>query len=143
MRNTKEPPLLISQLGTLYRRLRRECENIFRQQGFPLDMDQIPVLANLYYSGPCSQLDICKDLMRDKASVNRTVSFLTKNGIATVTTDPSDKRKTIVKLTPAGEKLARQANAVIEKYDDSLSSKLSKTEREDFHALMNKLIGVK
>lgn len=134
------PPLLIAQLGTLYLGLRKECEKIFRKQDFPLDMDQIPVLAHLYYGGPSSQQEIFTVLHRDKASVNRTVAFLTKHGMATVTTDPIDRRKTIVKLTPTGLRLAKQANAVIENYDASLSSVLTKAEREQFHVLMGKLI---
>lgn len=143
MNNRKEhrgPPLLIAQLGSVHRRLRRECEGIFRQQGFPLDLDQTPVLLHLYYGGPTSQQEICATLLRDKASVNRTVAYLTKNDIVTVTTDAADRRRTIVELTPVGEKLARKANSMIEKYDASLSAALTKEEREQFHALMYKLI---
>ena len=133
------PPTLLAQIGSLYTRAHRACESEFREQGFPLDFDQVPVLLSLYYSGGASQQEIYTRLSRDKASVNRTVSFLTKKGFTTVTPDAGDRRKTIVELSPKGKDVAKQGNVILEKYDAMLSSRLTAEERKVLHDLIGKL----
>ncbi|HWK05005.1 MAG TPA: MarR family transcriptional regulator [Puia sp.] len=103
-------------------------------------MDQIPVLALLYYKDGLSQQEICSCLQRDKASVNRTVSFLSKRDMAKVVQDVTDKRKTRVELTAAGKELAIQVDAVVKKVDTILTSALTEKEVEQFYTLTNKLI---
>src|SRR6185503_4651521 len=93
------PPLLLSQIGGLYKQIYKECDRIFRDISFPLEMDQIPVLMLLYYHGSASQQEISVQLQRDKASVNRTVAFLAREDMAIVVQDATDKRKTSVELT--------------------------------------------
>ena len=135
------PPLVIAQVGGLYQRVWKECDRMFREQHFPLEMDQIPVFLMLYYAGEGrSQQEICIELNRDKASVNRTAAFLAKNELVKVTPDAADKRKTKVELTAAGKKLAGQAHAVLEKFNASLSSVLTAEEAPLFHTMMFKLI---
>jgi DNA-binding MarR family transcriptional regulator len=136
------PPYIIAQIGLVSNRLRRECDKAFRDQGFPLEMDQLQVLLSLYYSGPTSQQEICARQQRDKASVNRTVAFLLKNDIVKVEQDINDKRKTSVELTEYGQKLSIQANAVLEKFDAALAAEFTDEEKKQFDNLMKKLISV-
>lgn len=133
---------MIAQIGAVSNRLRRECDKAFRDQGFPLEMDQIQVLLGIYYTGAASQQEICYKLQRDKASVNRTVSFLLKNDMIVVNQDVDDKRKTRVELTAYGQKLSIQANAVLEKFDAALAAELTDEEKKQFGNLMKKLISV-
>ncbi|WP_183575776.1 MarR family winged helix-turn-helix transcriptional regulator [Mucilaginibacter sp. X5P1] len=136
------PPILVAQIGRLYNNMYKGCDKNFREHGFPLEMDQVPVLLSLYYTGGVSQQAICSNLRRDKASVNRTISFLVKNDIAIVIRDTVDKRKTCVKLTAKGENLAMQGDTIIEKYNTALASGLTEEERKEFNKIMLKLIGV-
>jgi DNA-binding MarR family transcriptional regulator len=136
------PPLLVSQIGGLANGVRREADKIFRIHGFPFEMDQMQVIFSLYYSGESSQQEICYRLQRDKASVNRTISVFLKKDIVEVTKDAGDKRKTCVKLTEAGTKLAAEAHAVLEKFDVALSSEFTQEERDQFNSLINKLISI-
>ncbi|XHR96030.1 MarR family winged helix-turn-helix transcriptional regulator [Mucilaginibacter sp. UC70_90] len=136
------PPYMIAQIGAASNRLRRECDKVFRDQGFPLELDQLQVLLSLYYSGPASQQEICYGLQRDKASVNRTISFLLKNDMVKVEQDISDKRKTRVELTGYGQELSVQADAVLEKFDTALAAKFTEEEKKQFDNLMKKLISI-
>ncbi len=136
------PPSLVAQIGSLYHKMQKECDKIFREQDFPLQMDQIPVLMILYYSGGASQKYISASLGRDKASVNRTISVLLKKDFVKVIPDTVDKRKTHVKLTANGEKLAKQADAILGRFDAVLSSELTEQERKELDKAMLKLIGV-
>jgi len=120
--------------------MQKESGKIFREQGFPLEMDQIPVLMILYYSGGASQKHTGTALARDKASINRTISVLLKKGLVEVIPDTIDKRKTHVKLTANGEKLAEQADAILGRFDAVLSSALTEQERKEFDKTMLKLI---
>lgn len=141
-RSTKRsaPPLMFAKVGALYHGIQRECSRVFKENGFPLEMDQIPVLLMLYYKEGASQQEICLNLQRDKASVNRTVSFLLKKDMVKVHRHAANKRKTCVELTAAGEKLAAQANVIIEKLDAFLSSALTEKEKEQFYTITPKLI---
>ena len=134
-------PLVIFQIGNLYGKIHRECDRLFREKAFPLEMDQIPVVLKLYFWGKASQQELATRLRRDKASINRTVSFLVKKDIVKVIPDAADKRKTLVELTGAGKKLAMKANGILEEFDATLSSVLSATERKQFHEIMSRLIG--
>jgi len=136
------PPSLVAQIGALYHRIYKECDKIFRGHDFPLQMDQVPVLMTLYYSGGASQKTIGTDLGRDKGSVNRTISVLLKSDLVKVIQDTVDKRKTHVELTASGEILAKQADAILARFDAVLSSELTGEERKEFDNTMLKLIGI-
>jgi len=136
------PPSLIAQIGSFYHRLYKECDKIFRGHDFPLQMDQVPVLMVLYYSGGTSQKAMGTDLGRDKASINRTISVLLKKDLVRVIQDTVDKRKTHVELTASGEKLAKQADGILGRFDAVLSSELTEQERKGFDKTMLKLIEI-
>jgi DNA-binding MarR family transcriptional regulator len=136
------PPLIVAQIGSFYHTLYKECDKIFRGHNFPLQMDQVSVLMVLYYSGGASQKDTCTALGRDKASINRTISVFHKKNLVQVIQDTVDKRKTHVELTESGKKLAKQADAILERFDAALSSELTEEEKEGFNKIMLKLIEV-
>jgi DNA-binding MarR family transcriptional regulator len=136
------PPSLVAQIGSLYHKIYKECDKIFREDDFPLQMDQIPVLMSLYYSGGASQKATGSALGRDKASVNRTIAVLLKKDFVKVIPDTVDRRKTHVELTASGEKLAKQADAILGRFNAVLSSELTEEERKALDKTMLKLIGV-
>jgi len=139
-KNTRlSPPVMIASIGALYHKIHRQCDKIFRENGFPLEMDQIPVLMRLYYSGAASQQEICSALLRDKASVNRTIALLAKKNFARVLKDATDKRKTSVELTETGNKLAAQAHILLENFNESLAATLTEDERTQFNSLALRL----
>jgi DNA-binding MarR family transcriptional regulator len=131
---------MISRVGALYHGIQKECSRVLKEREVPFEMDQIPVILMLYYRKGASQQEISLSLQRDKASVNRTVSFLLKKDIVKVHRDAANKRKTRVELTAAGEKLAAQANTAIEEVDAFLSSALTEKEKEQFYTIIPKLI---
>ena len=102
-------------------------------------MDQIPVLMRLHYSGEASQQEICSELGRDKASVNRTITFLAKKDFVRVLKDTTDKRKTNVELTEIGKKLAAQAHTLLENFNESLAATLTEDEKTQFNSLALRL----
>lgn len=140
---SRMPPLLIAQVGSLYRIIHRDCTTRFREMDFPLDLDQIPVLMLVYYREHASQQEIGTTLGRDKASINRTIAYLAKHAYVTVAADQNDKRKTIIQLTPEGKKLARLADKTINQYNNALSDVLTPEEQTKFHSIIQKLVDKK
>lgn len=139
-KNKLAPPLLVAQIGVLYRSVRKRGSELFHEQNFPLDLDQIPVLLIAWYSEGASQQELGVTLQRDKASINRTVNFLVTKGYALVQPNPGDKRKTTVTLTTEGKKLARQAHNILSEFNALLLSVLSSTEQTQFQKITDKLI---
>jgi len=133
------PPSMLAQIGGLYHKIHRGCDKIFRDQNFPLQMDQIPVLLKLYYTGRACQQEMSHELGRDKASINRTVGFLLKNDIVQVIQDKTDRRKTLVELTAVGENLAKQADATLRTFDATLSSRLTEEQIKQLSTMLLQL----
>ena len=131
---------LIAGIGALRLKVLRECDRLFREKNFPLDMDQVSVLRMLYSSPGLSQKEIGTRLQRDKASVNRTLSVFSDKGIVKVVTDKQDKRKTRIELTTEGKNLARQTETVLAKYEKYLTSLFSEEEYRAFNLLVNRLL---
>ena len=131
---------LISGIGALRLKVLRECDKLFRERDFPLDMEQVSVLRLLYSSPGLSQKEIGALLQRDKGSVNRTISVFSRKGIVKVVTDKQDKRKTRIELTTEGKALARQTGGVLAKYEKYLASLLSEGEYKVFNLLVNRLL---
>ena len=137
--SSPSPPSLISRIGFLHIRIRKECLKLFREQDFPLEVDQIPVLLFLYYTAQVTQQDISSMLERDKASVNRTISFLRQHGLVRVRPDDIDKRKTRVELTPEGKRLGKRASVVLDAFGHQLASAFTDSEMKEFDRLASKL----
>ena len=131
---------LISGIGALRLKVLRECDRLFREKNFPLDMDQVSVLRLLNSSPALSQKEIGAILQRDKGSVNRTISVFSGKGIVKVVTDKQDKRMTRIELTMEGKNLAKQTEMVLAKYEKHLASLFSEEEYQTFNLLANKLL---
>lgn len=131
---------LIAGIGALRLKLLRDCDRFFREKDFPLNLDHVSVLRLMAGEPGLTQREIGARLQRDKASVNRTITLFSEKGIVKIITDKLDKRKTSIELTTEGKKLARQAEAVLVKYEEYLASLLSEKEYQTFNQLVNKLL---
>jgi|SRR6186713_254377 len=134
------PHSVVRLVGMLHLITLRECDKIFRQQNFVLEMDQIPVILMLCYNAGWSQKEICNKLQRDKASVNRTISIMSKKGLARVVQDANDRRKTRIELTALGKEVAKQADDVIKQVNTMMTTVLTEKELQQFSSLIKKLI---
>jgi MarR family transcriptional repressor of mepA len=131
---------LIAGIGALRLMVLRECDRLFREKDFPLDMDQVSVLRLLYNSPGLSQKEIGALLQRDKASVNRTITLFSEKGIVKVVTDKQDKRKTRIEFTMEGKNLVRQTDVILAKYEKKLASIFTQEEYQTFNLLVDKLL---
>ena len=98
------------------------------------------VLAALEEYGALSQAEIGRRLGLDRNDVNGVLNRLESRHQADRQTDPADRRRNVVTLTPAGrrhlEELQQHADAV----QDELLAGLDAAERRQLHALLAKLL---
>jgi DNA-binding MarR family transcriptional regulator len=80
-------------LGRLVRRVRAESS---------VPLGQLAVLGLLERDGPQSTADLAAAQLVRHQSMARTVSLLVRAGAVDQRADPSDGRKTVLRITPAG-----------------------------------------
>lgn len=107
-----------------------------REEGLPIDMDQLPVLMCVFLGGGITQQEIATVSDRDKASVKRTLTVLEKRGLINVRPHSEDKRKTIVQTTDAGNYIAGRIREMVRLSEQELFSFLSDKARNE---LLSKL----
>ena len=72
-----------------------------------LTITQFGVLETLLHLGPLSQSEICGKLLKSGGNITLVIDNLEKSGLVRRTTDPADRRITIVSLTQSGEELIK------------------------------------
>lgn len=132
--------LIIFSVADLHKELFNKGNKAFVQEGFPIQVEQLPVLMCCYYRGAISQQEIADLSCRDKSSIQRTITYFVKHNLAEIVSDITDKRKNIVRLTENGNKLGQEIeNRVIEMDKKIFENKLTSEEKETFIALTRKI----
>lgn len=135
------PDLIIFNISTLGTYINQAGNRICHEKEFNLEMDQLPLLMLLYYTEFDSQQSIADALMRNKASVARTVSYLLKCGYVHISPGP-DKRKNSIRLSDKGMKIAAEVEKSIFNLEDKLLSEFNGAEVKRIKQLLMKLISV-
>jgi DNA-binding MarR family transcriptional regulator len=122
---------LISHVGHL---MARKANRELARLGFTLQIEQFPVLFIAYFSGDdlLSQQDIANFLQKDKSGIQRSVRTLERDGYLRVVADSEDRRKNLIRLTPAGKMIIEQAIKTTEIIDQEVMSQLTEDERDTF-----------
>ncbi|MBC3787891.1 MarR family winged helix-turn-helix transcriptional regulator [Spirosoma utsteinense] len=122
---------LISHVGHL---MARKANRELARLGFTLQIEQFPVLFIVYFSGDdlLSQQDIANFLQKDKSGIQRSVRTLERDGYLRVVADSEDRRKNLIRLTPAGKMIIEQAIKTTETIDEEVMSQLTAEERDTF-----------
>ncbi|WP_375444719.1 MarR family winged helix-turn-helix transcriptional regulator [uncultured Fibrella sp.] len=130
---------MISHVGHLMaKRANRELTRL----GFTIQIEQFPVLFVTYFAGEdlLSQQDIANMLQKDKSGIQRSIRTLERDGYLRVVPDSIDRRKNLIRLTPAGRMIIEQAIQTTEMLDQHVMSQLSEAERDAFLTTTRKII---
>lgn len=85
------------------------------------------------------RVDIADALARTASGITRMLMPMEKIGLVEKESSSRDARVSLVKVTPAGEQLFRQACVTLEEKSERLLKNLDKKEIETFLALLNKI----
>lgn len=123
------PPADLSA-GLDYVRLHLALERLFgllRRDAQPsgLSLTAASTLRNLELTGPRRLTDLATDESVTQPAMTQLVSRLERDGLAERTTDPTDGRVVLVRVTPAGTAVMQRRRAVRAKHLAELLSTLN------------------
>ncbi|CCG98145.1 transcriptional regulator, MarR family [Fibrella aestuarina BUZ 2] len=132
---------MISHVGHL---MAKKANRELTRLGFTIQIEQFPVLFVTYFAGDelLSQQDIANMLQKDKSGIQRSIRTLERDGYLRVVSDSIDRRKNLIRLTPAGKMIIEQAIQTTEMLDQQIMSQLSEAERDAFLATTRKIIAL-
>jgi DNA-binding MarR family transcriptional regulator len=138
-----------SRLQELYRRpgfMIRRCHQIaaaiFADECRELDLTttQYGILYVLSRHPGADQISLARLLGLDRSTTGMVVGRLEERQLLRRAIDPADKRKRLLELTPAGEKLLARAQPVVRRAQERLFAPFSAEERETLVKLLDRLI---
>ena len=106
---------------------------------FALDVPQWRVMAVLGRFPGLSAAEVAGFTAMDKVAVSRAVARLLGARRLLRATAPDDRRRSMLRLSPAGERIYRQIVPLARLHEDRLAGALSETERRELDRLLEKL----
>jgi DNA-binding MarR family transcriptional regulator len=135
------PMGVIGRISLSARSLSRGLDATFAS--FGLNSGEFDVLATLRRSGPPYQLTptgLFTDLMLSSGAMTNRLDRLERAGLITRAPDPTDRRGTLVGLTPHGLELIDAAIVAHLQTEEGLLAALAPDEREQLAGLLRKLL---
>ena len=126
------------RLSVLANRMTRSVARIYMQR-YKLSAPDWRTLAVLGRFGAMSANSVVERTAMDKVRVSRSVSRLLLLGFITRRTDPEDRRRAILDLTPAGLGVYRQIVPRALAVEEELLAVLTEEERTALEATLTKL----
>jgi DNA-binding MarR family transcriptional regulator len=111
----------------------------FAASGAGLRSYHYRLLAALEEWGPVGQADLGRSTSVDRSDVVTVLSELERLGLIERTVNPSNRRRNIVSITPAGSKQLRALDHVVDEIQEQVLAPLSQNERRQLTKLLRKL----
>lgn len=114
----------------------RESDVLF--SSFGLRLKEWRLLMLLASCGPLTNSELADVANMNEATISRTVTNLIEKGLLTSASVPTDRRRTMLALTPDGAKLYHEIAAHRIATFDRLESCLTQNERQTFYNVLDK-----
>ena len=133
--------VLDQQIGFLMRVAMQRHTAIFMSL-IPHDLTQtqFAALAKLVDVGTCSQNHLGRLIYLDAATIKGVVDRLRVRNLVTIEVNPKDRRRSMVAVTKAGERIARQATALARRITKETLAPLRPIEQRQIVRLLQKMI---
>ena len=132
-----EAPRLWIILVRCHRALSKIAERSIEETG--LGLTDFAALEALLHTGPQTITEIQGRVLLASGSMTAAVDRLEKRGLIRRTSSPGDRRVKLLKLTPAGKRVAEAAYGRHAAELESAMSVLNATEKRELRALLKKL----
>jgi DNA-binding MarR family transcriptional regulator len=119
---------LLSQTARLGK---RALDDRLAEQG--LHLRHMAVLAALADGGPVSQLELARRLRIDPGDMTAIIDGLEGQSLVTRTVDPGDRRRRVIRPTPAGTARLKRLVDLAEEVADDVLAPLSPAHRRRLH----------
>ncbi len=125
---------LIRSVNTLLAAVRRDSP---LPEG--MSQSQFEVLEALLHCGPLCQREVSHKILKSTGNITMVVDHLERDGLVQRTTDASDRRMTIVALTPEGQRKIEEYFPVHAGAIAASMASLSESEQKNLGELCKKL----
>lgn len=112
-------------------------------EGFAADRmrrHHFTVLVSLAEQGPTSQAELGRRLTIDRSDMVAVIDDLERDGLVARARDERDRRRNVVRLTPAGTAALERLDARVEAAQDALLEPLSDGERRELRRLLTRVV---
>jgi len=130
-------------LGLLVAAVRRGARQLLtaRLAALGLQVQEFWILVGIAEHGPCAQAELAAILRLDVAAISRVTRALQARGLVRARRDAADRRRVLIGLGPAGEKLARTLRPVAADIRGTIDSALDPAELAATCAALRKVAG--
>jgi DNA-binding MarR family transcriptional regulator len=125
----------------LLTRLSRDVYRRATEDVIGIRLKQFIALDYLREQGGTTQQQLGETLHLDKNNCVILLNDLEEDGYVERLRDPSDRRRHLVTMTPAGERALKQAEEKLETLEEDVVGELSAEERATLAALLRKALG--
>lgn len=98
------------------------------------------VLVALDELGPASQATLGRRLSIDRSDMAAVIADLEREGLIARWRDEEDRRRNVVRLTPAGKRTLKRLDARLQKAQDALLAPLEAGERGELQRLLTRVV---
>jgi DNA-binding MarR family transcriptional regulator len=128
-------------VSTLLAGLGRDATARVRRAMRPLGLgaQQFLVLKQLQALGQASQAEVADALGIDRSNLAATAAELSQRQLVERTRDEGDRRRYVLRLSRAGERLLRRTDGAVAAAEDDLFAPLSQEQREQLYSLLRQL----
>jgi MarR family transcriptional regulator, lower aerobic nicotinate degradation pathway regulator len=128
-------------MTTLLAGLGREATGRVRRAMRPLGIgaQQFLLLEQLKLLGQTSQAELAEALALDPSNLATIATDLVDRGLVERNRDDVDRRRYVLRLSPAGEQLLRRTEGAMAAAEDDLLTPLDGAQREQLYALLRRL----
>ena len=128
-------------MSTLLAALGRDATARVRRAMRPLGLgaQQFLVLSQLRVLGEASQAELADAAGVDRSNLATLVNELCDRGLVARTRHELDRRRYVLRLSAAGERLLRRTDGAVAAAEDDLLSPLDETRRAQLYALLRQL----
>jgi MarR family transcriptional regulator, lower aerobic nicotinate degradation pathway regulator len=139
-----DPPRRLRQLpswltGQVARRAQRLVAEALEQEG--ARRQHFTVLASLAEDGASSQAALGRRLWIDRSDLHAILNELERDGLVARIRDEQDRRRNLVRLTPAGKAALKRLDKRIDAAQEALLEPLSVRDRRELSRLLKRLLG--
>ena len=107
---------------------------------FGLSIPEWRIIAVLQYFPGASSGELVARTGMDNVAVSRAVNHLVRMGLITRATRSSDRRRTVLDLSPSGNKVYDEITPLALRYESRLLQGLSSDERGQLDSILDKLL---
>jgi DNA-binding MarR family transcriptional regulator len=113
MNSPKLDEVIYFLIDKAHKAARKHSITVFKEEGIPLTIDQWVLMRRIYEEQSQTQVELARATIKDTASITRILDLLHDKGLVSRVSNPHDKRKSSLMLTPKGKSTVEQAYSVV------------------------------